>query len=105
MSTTSRAVFLSYGRSLAITYDELGRHTDAETMLGKLKTRMGEADAYQYAEIYAQWGNRERALECLETAWCLRDAGLGYLKADFLLDPLRKEPRFHAVEQALKFPE
>ena len=96
--------FIYYLVCLAITYDKLGRHTDAETMLGKLKTRMGEADAYQYAEIYAQWGDKERALQWLETAWRLRDSGLGYLKADFLLDPLRKEPRFQAIERELKFP-
>ncbi|MBV8741518.1 MAG: hypothetical protein JOZ12_07005 [Sinobacteraceae bacterium] len=44
-------------------------------------------------------------LEWLETALRLRDPGLGDLKADPLLDPIRKEPRFQAVERALKFPE
>ena len=39
---------------LAITYDKLGRHTDAEAMLTKLQTWMGDADTYQYGEIYAQ---------------------------------------------------
>jgi hypothetical protein len=34
----------------------------------------------------------------------LRDPALGYLKTDPLLDPLRKEPRFQAIERALKFP-
>ena len=32
--------------------------------------------AYQYATIYAQWGNRAKALEWLETALRLRDPGL-----------------------------
>jgi len=35
----------------------------------------------------------------------LRDAGLVYVKTDPLLDPLRREPRFQAIEQALKFPD
>jgi hypothetical protein len=35
----------------------------------------------------------------------LRDAGLVYLKTDPLLDPLRNEPRFQAVERELKFPD
>jgi tetratricopeptide (TPR) repeat protein len=90
---------------LAITYDKLGRHTDAEGMLAKLRTWMGEGDAFQYVEIYAQWGDTPKALEWLETDLLLRDAGLGYLKTDPLLDPLRKEPRFQAVMRALKFPE
>jgi len=34
----------------------------------------------------------------------LRDAGLADLKTDPLMDPLRKEPRFQAIERALKFP-
>jgi len=28
----------------------------------------------------------------------------GWLKIDPLLDPLRKEPRFQAIERELKFP-
>jgi hypothetical protein len=35
----------------------------------------------------------------------VRDSGLGYLKTDPLHDPLRKEPRFRAIERELKFPE
>jgi serine/threonine protein kinase/Tfp pilus assembly protein PilF len=89
---------------LAITYDKLGRHTDAEAMLTKLQTWMGDADALQYAEIYAQWGDIDKALGWLESAWRLRDSGLTWLKVDALLDPLRKEPRFQAIEQALRFP-
>jgi hypothetical protein len=89
---------------LAITYDKLGRHVDAEKMLTKLKSSMGEADSYQYAQIYAQWGNTAKALEWLDTAMRLRDSGLVELKTDPLLEPLRKEPRFQAIERELKFP-
>jgi len=35
----------------------------------------------------------------------LRDPGLVNLKTDSLLDPLRKEPRFQAIERELKFPD
>ena len=34
----------------------------------------------------------------------VRDSGLIALKADPLLDPLRHEPRFQALERKLKFP-
>ncbi len=64
----------------------------------------GDADSYQYAEIYAKWGNTGKALDWLETAQRLRDTGLPWLKTDPLLDPLRKEPRFQAIERELKFP-
>jgi TolB-like protein len=89
---------------LAVVYDKLGRHADAEAELAKLKVSMGEGSAYQYATIYAQWGNRAKALEWLETALRLRDPGLEYLKTDPLLDPLRQEPRFQGIVRELKFP-
>jgi TolB-like protein/Tfp pilus assembly protein PilF len=89
---------------LAVIYDKLGRHTDAEVQLSKMKTAQGDTAAYQYATIYAQWGNRAKAFEWLETAMHLRDPGLVELKTDPLLDPLRKEPRFQAIERELKFP-
>ena len=89
---------------LAVTYDKLGRHAEAEAVLTKLKVSRGDAVAYQYASIYAQWGDTAKALEWLDTAIRLRDPGLEYLKTDPLIDPLRKEPRFQAIERELRFP-
>jgi tetratricopeptide (TPR) repeat protein len=74
-------------QSLAVIYDKLGRHADAEAELSKLKAALGDNAAYQYATIYAQWGNRAKALEWLETTLRLRDPGLEALKTDPLLDP------------------
>ena len=88
---------------LAVMYDKLGRHADAEAELAKIKA-LGDAAAYQYATIYAQWGNLPKALEWLETALRLRDPGLRNLKTDPLMDPIRQEPRFKAIERELKFP-
>jgi len=90
---------------LAVTYDRLGRHADAEAALAKLGALKGDGAAYQYTTIYAQWGNRAKALEWLETALRLRDPGLELLKTDPLMDPLRKEPRFQGVMRELKFPD
>jgi TolB-like protein/tetratricopeptide (TPR) repeat protein len=89
---------------LAVVYYELGRHADAQAELAKIKASLGDASAYQYATIYAQWGDRAQALEWLDTAMRLRDPGLQYLKTDPLLDPLRQEPRFQAILRELKFP-
>jgi hypothetical protein len=88
-----------------VTYDKLGGHADAESVLAKLKASRGDAEAYSYAEIYAQWGNTTKALEWLNTAVRLRAPGLISLKTDPLMDPLRKEPRFQAVIRELKFPQ
>ena len=89
---------------LAVIYDELGRHADAEAVLAKLKASLGDTAAYQYATIYAQSGHRAQALEWLETALRLRDPDLALLKTDPFMDSLRKEPRFQALERELKFP-
>jgi len=89
---------------LSVIYDKLGRHADAEAVLSKLKAALGDTAAYQYATIYAQWGNRAAALDWLGTALRLPDSGLELLKTDPLLDSLRKEPRFQAIERELKFP-
>jgi tetratricopeptide (TPR) repeat protein len=88
---------------LAVTYEKLGRHTDAEAALAKLDA-LGDGAAYQNATVYAQWGNVPKALEWLDTAMRLRDGGLVYLKTDPLMDPLRKEPRFEAIMRQLQFP-
>ena len=89
---------------LALVYQKLGRHTDAEAQLAKIRAANGDSSAYQYGELYAQWGNSTKALDWLETALRLQDSGQVELKTDPLLDPLRKEPRFQAIERALKFP-
>jgi TolB-like protein/Tfp pilus assembly protein PilF len=90
---------------LAITYDKLGRHADAQSALAKLRASRGDAAAYNCAQVYAQWGNVTAALEWLSTAMRLRSPWMEFLKTDRLLDPLRKEPRFQAIERELKFPD
>ena len=89
---------------LAVVYERLGRHADAEAMLAKIRAANGDDAAYQYGQIYAQWGDALKALGWLETALRMRDPGLGGMKTDPLLDPLRKEPRSQAIERQLKFP-
>jgi tetratricopeptide (TPR) repeat protein len=89
---------------LAVTYDKLNKHADAEAEISKLKASFGDVMAYQYAAFYAQRGDNPKALEWLETALRLRDAGLESLRTDSLMDPIRHEPRFQAAMQELKFP-
>ena len=58
--------------------------------------------AYQYAAFYAQRGDSAKALEWLETALRLRDAGLESLGTDSLMDPIRKEPRFRGGDAGIE---
>ena len=89
---------------LAILYDRLHRHAEAESERAALQAEFGEGSSYQMAEIYAQWGDTSKALEWLETAYRLPDPGIVSLRVDAMMDPLRKETRFREIERELNFP-
>jgi tetratricopeptide (TPR) repeat protein len=89
---------------LAMTYDKLGRRADAAVMLSRFRALLGDAANAGYAWVYAQWGQTNRALDELEGAMRLRDPYLIQLKMSVFSDPLRKEPRFQAIERELNFP-
>jgi len=89
---------------LALTYEKLGRHVDAEAELTRLQATFGDNSAYQCATIYASWGDTANALAWLDRAVRLPDAGVVAVKTDALMDSLRQEPRFQAVMRELKFP-
>jgi TolB-like protein/tetratricopeptide (TPR) repeat protein len=89
---------------LAIAYDKLHRRSDAEAQVAAMNADLGDSSAYQYAEIYAQWGQNPKALDWLETAYRLRDPGLIELKIDVFFAPLRQEPRFQQIERKLNIP-
>ena len=89
---------------LAISYHKLDRRADAAVIRAKYQAEAGDGDAYEYAQIDAQWGDRPKALNWLDTAMRVRDPGLLAIKTDPLMDPLRNEPRFQAIERELKFP-
>ena len=86
----------------ALVDDKLGRHADAESMLAKARGQWGDDGAVVYATIYEAWGDAARALDSLDTAMRQRNSYLVYVKTRF--NSLRKEPRFQAIERALKFP-
>jgi tetratricopeptide (TPR) repeat protein len=90
---------------LAMTYDKLGRHADAESQLAKAKASDGDSSACEYAWVYAQWGNAPEALQWLETAQRIHLSDVMFLRVSPLLEPLRGEPRFQAIERELKFPD
>jgi tetratricopeptide (TPR) repeat protein len=90
---------------LAMAYDGLGRHADAQAMLAKLLATNGEGQGVFVAMFYAQRGELARALDWLDKAVRERDPYLEYVKTNGFLDPLRKEPRFQAIERSLKYPD
>lgn len=91
--------------TLAIVLHKLKRQSEARAVLEKLIADNGDSASYQYAQIYAQWGDIPKALQAVETALREKDPGVLDLKTDFLLDPLRQEPRFQAAMKKLNFPD
>jgi TolB-like protein len=89
----------------AITYDRIGQREDAERALARLRASQGEDGAISYSWVYAQWGDRNRALDCLEAAVRRRNPWLQFIKTYPLADPLREEPRFQAVMREVRFPD
>jgi hypothetical protein len=56
---------------LALVYHKLDRQADAAAEMENYQAALGDAAAYQYASVYAQWGDVPKALEWLDKA-CAR---------------------------------
>ncbi len=81
-----------------------GDRAKALDTLQTMKQRYGDAALYQYAEIYAQLGMRDEALDSLRRALATRDPGMASIQNDPFLDPIRSDPRFGPIVRAMNFP-
>jgi tetratricopeptide (TPR) repeat protein len=67
--------------------------------------KLGYSSPYQIATFYADLGDKDQAFRWLNTAYQERDPGLENLKTDFLLDPLRSDPRFAELVRKVGLPQ
>jgi len=88
---------------LAIAEHRLGRLPAAKAAMSQLVAEDGDRVLYQQAQVLAQWGDRDAALERLEHALGVGDSGLIYARNDPLLDPLRDHARFARLLHRLGF--
>jgi tetratricopeptide (TPR) repeat protein len=65
----------------------------------------GYSSAYRIAVLYAESGDTEQSFRWLNTAYQERDYSLEGLKTDFLLDPLRSDPRFVKLVRKVGLPQ
>lgn len=86
---------------LAIADWRMGDKKAAQAAYDQLVTELGDSVLYQQAEVLAQWGRTDEAIERLERARAVGDSGLIYLATDPLLDPLRNQPKFGLLIKAL----
>lgn len=89
---------------LALLAARTGDLTGAARLTAKLKERVDVTLNYQFAEIYAQLGDKDRALAELGDAVRAKDSGLAHLKVDPFLDPIRGDRRFAVLLERLRFP-
>jgi serine/threonine-protein kinase len=76
----------------------------AGQILAHLRELFGETASYQYAQIYAQAHDANRAFAELENAFRAKDPGLQSLRSDPFLDPILSDPRYAALLKRLNFP-
>src|SRR4029453_8852399 len=81
-----------------------GRRAEVPAKIATLRRVYGDPASYQFAQIYSQLGDRNRAFSALDRAWTIRDTGLFSLKSDPFLDPLRSDPRYAALLRKMNFP-
>ncbi len=62
------------------------------------------AQAHLLAQLYAQAGDKDQAFYWLDTAYRERDSLID-LKTDFMLDPIRSDPRFAELVRKIGFPQ
>jgi TolB-like protein/Tfp pilus assembly protein PilF len=89
---------------LALVYNRLGRQREAQQEFERVMALDKDAGAYNYAQIFAQWGDKVAALKWLSMAERLRDPNLDNVKVDSSFDPIRNEPEFQALLARLNFP-
>jgi len=74
-----------------------------EARLAQRKT--GYSSAYLIATLYAELGDKDQAFRWLNTAYQERDLYLLGLKSNFVLDPLRSDPRFAELVRKVGLPQ
>ena len=82
---------------LAITARKLNDVTAANAALAQLKAELGDSALYQQAQILAQWGDADGAIDAMRRAKIIGDSGLLQAAVDPLLMPLTNDPRFKAL--------
>ena len=96
----------SYNRMVnqAVILARTGKRSQIAPIIERMHQLYGDAASYQYGQIYAQAGDKDRAFAALDRAWQIRDSGLLRIKSDEFMNPLRSDPRYPTLLKKLNFP-
>jgi TolB-like protein/cytochrome c-type biogenesis protein CcmH/NrfG len=92
-------------QAAALVQHDLGHQPEAQRNLDVLIARWANNAAYQIAEVYARWGDKDAAFHWLDRAEQQRDGGMTLLKVDLLLKSLHGDPRYSALMRKMNLPE
>ena len=88
---------------LAMAHNKLGNVAEARAATEALREKYGDNSMYQMAQIEAQAGRIDEALDTLERAFAVGDSGLVLARNDPLLAPLRPQPRYRELMKRIGF--
>jgi tetratricopeptide (TPR) repeat protein len=91
-------------QGLALAYHALGQKKESDAALAELIEKHGDVNAFQVAEVYAHYGEADRAFEWLERAYAQRDGGLTVIKGDPLLKNIQSDPRWAPFLKKMRLP-
>jgi hypothetical protein len=83
----------------------LGKKSDADLALDKLRRRIGASDPTAIADVYAYRGELDAAISWLERGYRQRDPNMDVIKLRLTYVPLRGEPGYKALLAKMKLPE
>jgi serine/threonine protein kinase/Tfp pilus assembly protein PilF len=88
-----------FAASLAHVYALAGKIKEAREILDNLKKQEKQiyVSPFYIAIIYSALDEKNQAFEWLEKAFDEKDCPIIYIKVEFMLDPLRSDPRFKAL--------
>jgi tetratricopeptide (TPR) repeat protein len=97
----------AHGRHLllALAYHGLKRDQEAQDQVAQYLALRKEGASLELAGVYAQMGNISASLQELTRAEQRRDSAFQVLRVAWVLDPIRNEPQFKAIEARMKFPQ
>ena len=88
---------------VAIVEHRLGNRASAESAMTALASDIDTVSFYQQGQVWAQWGDSDRAMAQLLLARAQRDAGLIAMQYDPMLTPLRIRPDFIKLLKSMGF--
>lgn len=97
----------AYGNTVAATiwagvfHARAGNLQEARNVLRRIENTKEYISPSELAVLYVNLGEHDKAFESLEKAYAAHDLQLKHIKYDWLLDPIRDDPRFQDLLQRI----